>query len=211
VSERVVGPDDAALVRAWRAGDRRAASALVERHIDGVSRFFTTKAGAHADDLVQRTFLRVAEAFPTYREEAPFRAWLFGIARHVLFEYLRSRLRDARNDDDMRVSELVAIDPRASTLAAVRAEQRALVRALQRLPADAQILLELYYWEDFSIADIASVLSIPPGTVKSRLFKARGLLRDEVEAHPAPDSDDARSVRLQLADWLADVKERRPT
>lgn len=202
---------DAELVALWRGGDRRAASQLVERHIDAVTRFFTTKAGDRADDLVQRTFLRVAESFSTYRGDASFRAWLFGVARHVLFEHLRSRLRDARNDDEVRVSALVALDPRASTLAAVRAEQRALVRALQDLPVDVQILLELYYWEDLSVDEIAAVLGVPSGTVKGRLFRARGLLKDRVEAAPGGDAEEAKSLRLQLADWLSDVRARRPT
>ena len=78
-------PQDAAQLEAWRAGDQDAGEALIERHYASILRFFRTKAGEDADDLVQLTFLRCVEASERYRGDAGFRAFLFGIARNVLF------------------------------------------------------------------------------------------------------------------------------
>lgn len=177
--------DDAALLASWCAGDRDAGEALIGRHYAPVLRFFRTKAGPEADDLAQRTFLRCAEAGQRYRAEASVRAFLFGIARNVLLEHIRSRVRDGRVDPDFSVSSVLDLNPRASTLAFRKAEERRLVQALQQTPLETQIVLELYYWEDLSVDEVARVVDVPPGTVKSRLHRGRALLREALERAPA--------------------------
>ena len=67
-----------------------------------------------------------------------------------------------------------------ATIAARRAEQRVLVMALQRIPVELQILLELFYWEGLSIAELAEVVEIPVGTVKTRMRLAVTKLRAAV-------------------------------
>jgi len=198
---------DAELIEAWQAGDRKAAAQLIERHYDGVVGFFRTKAGDHADDLVQRTFLRLSEGLPTFRGDGSFRAFLFGIAKNVLFEHIRSRVRDGKAPD-LSASSILDLQPGAATLLSLRAEQRLLVGALQRIPVELQLALELYYWEELSIDELATVLDVPPGTVKSRLHRARELLRETMETTPSTPEDEA-SLRAQLASWLAGVREER--
>jgi len=194
--------DDDQLFRAWQAGDAAAGQALVERHYDAVVRFFRSKAGAEAHDLVQRTFLACAEARDRYRGDGSFRAFLFGIARNLLFEHIRGRVRDQRFDPDLSVRSIREMLPGVSTIMAERAEQQLLLEALQRIPVDLQILLELYYWEDLGVGEVASVVGVPAGTVKSRLHRARGLLREAMSAVPAsPEAQD--SVRRMLDAWAA--------
>jgi len=89
-------------------------------------------------------------------------------------------------------------------VAFARAQQRQLVQALQRLPVELQIALELYYWEELSIDEIAAAVEIPSGTVKSRLYRGRTLLREMIDNAP-PDSG-LTSVRNELAKWLADTR-----
>jgi len=191
---------DAELFAAWRAGDRTAGESLIERHYDAIARFFRTKAGEHADDLVQRTFLVCAEPGASFRGEGSFRSFLFGIARNVLYEHIRRRVRDGQPEPDFAASSIMDLAPGVATIAAQRAEQRLLVQALQNMPLESQLLLELYYWEDLSIDEVASVLSIPKGTVKSRLFAARSVLRDKMESM-ATTPEDARSVRALIQAW----------
>lgn len=155
--------DDRSLFEAWQAGDRDAGQALIERHFDAVLRFFQTKAGADAEDLVQRTFLACVEGGARFRGSSSFRAFLFGIARNVLLEHIRARTKARLVDDDFAVSSVIALQPGVSTLAFQRAEQRLLVQALQRIPLDLQLGLELHYWEDLSVAELAEVLGIPGG------------------------------------------------
>jgi RNA polymerase sigma-70 factor (ECF subfamily) len=174
--------DDAALLEGWSEGDRTCGEALVARHYESVLRFFRTKAGPDADDLAQRTFLRCVEAGKRFKGEASVRSFLFGIARNVLFEHIRSRVRDGKVDPDFGVSSILDLNPRASTLAFRKAEQRRLVQALQNTPLETQIVLELYYWEELSVDEVARVVEIPPGTVKSRLHRGRELLREQLGA-----------------------------
>lgn len=198
----MIEEDDGQLYDAWRAGERRAGEQLVERHYDAILRFFRTKAGPHADDLVQRTFLACAEPRGGFRGESSFRAYLFGVARNILLEFFRGRVRDARVDPDFTVSSAFELQPGPSTFAAQRAEQRLLVEALRRIPLEIQMTLELFYWEDLSVGELASVLQIPEGTVKSRLHRGRMLLKEAMEKLPSTPTE-RESVRLLLGDWAA--------
>jgi len=199
---------DVQLLESWRSGDESAGEALVGAHYDSVLRFFRTKAGDDADDLVQRTFLRCVEPRSTFRGLSTFRAFLFGVARNVLFEHIRSRVRDRKVDPDFGVSSILDLEPRASTLAFEKAEQRQLVHALQLLPVDIQLTLELYYWEELSVDEVAEALEIPPGTVKSRLHRGRTLLRDAIDNAPADAG--MHSVRAQLDAWVSEVRSQHP-
>lgn len=192
-------PSDERLLQAWSNGDAAAAQALIERHFDAITRFFRTKAGAQAQDLTQQTFLRCAEARARYSGKATFRAFLFGIARNVLFEHYREKSR-GRADPDFRVTGVADLSPGAFSMLGARDEQRLLVQALQRLPMDLQSVLELYYWEEMGIEDLAAVFEIPPGTVKSRLHRARKLLRETLDQVPA-DDETRRSVKVILDCW----------
>ena len=181
-------PHDTELLERWRAGDTSAGEALLQENYDPVLRFFRTKSGEDADDLVQRTFLRCFETGCKYTGASSFRAFLFGVARNVLHEYVRSRVRDRKVDPDFGVSSILDLNPRASTVAFARAEQRQLVNALQQLPVDLQMTLELHYWEELSVDEVAEALSVPPGTVKSRLHRGRNLLRELIDQAPPESS-----------------------
>lgn len=145
--------DDVELLRAWRSGDEAAGEALIGAHYDAILRFFRTKAGEDADDLAQRTFLRRVEPRNEYQGLATFRAYLFGIARNVLLEYIRIRVRDRKVDPEFSVGAVLDPSPRASTAAFAKVEQRQLVLALQQLPLDLQVTLELFYWEELSVEE----------------------------------------------------------
>jgi RNA polymerase sigma factor (sigma-70 family) len=69
-----------------------------------------------------------------------------------------------------------------SRIVALRQEQHAVLAALHELPLDLQIALELYYWEELTVGEVAQVLEVPEGTVKSRLHRARQLLRERLDA-----------------------------
>lgn len=196
--------DDIDLYRAWVGGDRKAGSALIERHFPAIERFFASKTqGGAADDLVQQTFLRCVQApRDSFRAEGSFRAFLFGIAKNVLFEHIRARTRGQREVPDFAVSTIVDLMPGASTLLARQSETRLLVMALQRIPLELQLLLELYYWEEMPLSELAEVFEVPAGTIKSRLFRARNLVREAMEALPGSE-DEQRGARTLLQSWLA--------
>lgn len=194
---------DEELLAAWRGGDAHAGRELFERHIDSLSRFFRSKVGDAREDLIQATFLSCVEARDKVRDGTKFRAYLFRIGRNKLYDYLLSAKRGVERPDPLTHSVLdLGISP-SSIVAAGQREQQ-LVTALQNVPLEFQMLLELHYWEGMSTADLAEVLAIPRGTVKTRLLRARTLVRDalaRVQRKPVSELADA-----DLAGWLASVR-----
>lgn len=191
---------DAALLAAWQGGDLGAGEALFARHFDAVLRFFRFKAADACDELVQRTFTACLEKRDALRDAASFRAFLFGIAR---FELLRHYQRAAgKREIDLGAVSLVDLDPSPSRIAARNEEQRLLADALRRIPVDLQVVIELHYWEELSTAEIADVLGIPPGTVKSRLRRAREALEQRLRANALS----AARVQSTLAHLEADLR-----
>jgi RNA polymerase sigma factor (sigma-70 family) len=166
---------DEALLDAWQRGDRKAGHELFERHFESIRRFFVNKVGAELEDLVQRTFLGCLEAHHRFAGRASFRAFLFGVANNVLREHYRARLRAARNDrfDDFSVADM---SPGPSTALVRKREQRLVLEALRHIPLDAQVILELYYWERLSGPQLAEIFGIPEDTARSRLRRAKELL-----------------------------------
>lgn len=200
---------DSDLLLAWKDGDLNAAEVLVTRYYDAIVRFFATKAGPEADDLVQQTFLRCGEGAGRYQGTHSVRAFLFGIARNVLYEHIRRKMRDRKSEPDFRESALLDLTPGVSTQANQRAETRALVRALQQIPLESQVLLEAYYWDHLKVADLAAIFNVPPGTIKSRLYHARSELKHAI-THLPPELGEQESVRLMVAQWLGEVRTQRP-
>lgn len=196
MTEHVTDQD---LFNAWQAGDRDAGEALISKHYDAIEGFFRHKLPARSGDLVQRTFLVCAESASRFRGEGSFRAFVFGIARNVLYEALRGLKRDNLHEDFNALS-LHDLAPGVSTLARRNAEQRLLVEGLRRIPLELQVLLELYYWEHLSVAELASAFGIPQGTVKSRLHRARTALREAME-QAATTHEERRSVASLVASW----------
>jgi RNA polymerase sigma factor (sigma-70 family) len=171
--------DDLTLVDAWRAGDREAGDVLFRRHFDGVSRFFRNKFSAGTDDLIQQTFAALLEGRERLANGASFRSYLFGIAHNVMRTHLRTLARE--NSFDPTSSAIVALDPSASAMLNERQEQHLLLLALRQIPLEAQVVLELVYWEHLNAAEIAKVLDVPHSTMRSRIQRARQLLLDAIQ------------------------------
>lgn len=172
---------DDELLRAWADGDQGAGASLYRRYFDALYRFFRTKAPDAYEDLVQVTMMECMRSKERYRGDAPFRAFLFAVARNCLLHHFRSRGRD-RLDFDASRSSVADLDPRPSTIVGRNAESTRLLEAMRRVPLDLQVVLELHYWEELSTAELATVLEIPQGTVKSRLRRAREALRAALDA-----------------------------
>lgn len=202
---------DQELLLAWRDGDEDAGNALVRRHFPVIFRFFRSKITEGVEDLAQRTFLGCVESADAYRGDASFRAFVLGIARKQLLLHFRTRYRREAVFDPATLSLQEVAPPSGgspSALIAARDEERLLVAALRRLPVDFQIAVELFYWEELPIAEIADVLEVATGTVKSRLGRARDMLRRHVadlassDALAVATTDDldrwARSLRRRF-------------
>lgn len=198
--DRAAERSDDDLLAGWHAGDARDGQWLWERHSRSVLRFFRNKvSGPVAMDLAQRTIESGLRAQLPIRS---FRCYLLGIARHELLDHLRAEQRQKRRDTDL---ERLVIDDQVANpeqWVCDKREKRALLRALRRLPLPTQIVLELRYWERLSDREIAEVLEVPIGTVKSRIAAGRTTLKDLL-AELASSPDQLQSTLDSLDSWAS--------
>jgi RNA polymerase sigma factor (sigma-70 family) len=127
-----------------------------------------------AREILQDVWLRVIRGIPRLRDPSKLRAWLFGIARRTVMDRLRQRYAESRTED-VDVEEIVA-EPRADDID----DLDVLDRALELLPLLEREAVTLFYLQELSLVEIAEALKIPVGTVKSRLFRGRRLLRQRM-------------------------------
>ncbi len=174
--------EDAALMARVRANDDRAAfAALVRRHEKMLLNFFA-RSGVQYDceDLVQQTFLRLYRYRNRYEARAKFTTYLFMMAKQVWIDELRRRKRHER-----LVSGLTA-EPQPTFATSEAADSAAaggmdLPRALASLPEALRLVVELGVYQQLPYAEVAEILGIPVGTVKSRMFHALARLREFLE------------------------------
>jgi RNA polymerase sigma-70 factor (ECF subfamily) len=189
-------PKDRELLERWRCGDNQAGSQLVKRHFEALHRFFSNKARGHEEDLIQQTFVSCVEARDAFRGESTFRAYLFGLARFQLLTHYRKRHRGVELDFIATSVRDLGTSP---TGALARRQERDLLElALQQLPVDQQIALELTYWQELSAPEVAEVLGVPENTVYTRIWRAKRHLRAALEQ--LSDSAGERKQALALLD-----------
>ena len=149
-------------------------------HLDGAYNLarWLTRNPDDAEDMVQEAYLRAFRFFDTLRS-ADSRAWLLSIVRNTCYTWLQqNRPGDlaAPFDEDIHSGESDSADP--ATLALKRASHRMLKEALEELPAEFREVVVLRDLEGFSYKEIAEIAKIPPGTVMSRLARARQRLKE---------------------------------
>lgn len=191
--------DDRELLARWAQGRQRAGDKLARRNYPSLHRFFELKAPEAADDLTQATMLACLEAHARYQGDAPFKSYLFGIARRQLLLYLRSKERHERMLG-FRQAQGPDTVLTPSRCAALRQEQTAMLLGLTSLTVQLQMTVQLYYWEGMKVADIARVFAVPPSTITTRLARARQLVRKRVESGPLRRK--ASAVSEDFERWL---------
>lgn len=173
---------DAALIAAARSGEHAAFGELVRRHQRAAIRVAAVALGSatDADDVAQEAFVKAHAALDRFRADAPFRPWLFRIVTNTA----RTRLRGQGRQRALAIREAsrAAVGGPAPDEIAVRhAEREAVVDALNRLRPDDRLVLTYRWYEELSETEMAEALGCRRGTVKSRLSRAMGRLRTELE------------------------------
>jgi RNA polymerase sigma-70 factor (ECF subfamily) len=181
-----VGPGERFLVWRMKRGDGDACRELIRRHHGSVYGYLR-RLGADeslAEDLTQETYARAWSRIGTLRTSTSLRAWLLTIARNEFFQWVRTRRPETtglepveRRDDDPGVEHAMTRDE----------ADLGLRRAVASLAAELQETVALHYFQELSLREVAAILGLPGGTVKSRLHRALRDLRGLLESEEAKD------------------------
>lgn len=169
---------DEYLILLAQAGNRAAFGRLAARWTPRLLAFAARSTGSSeaAKDAIQETWASAVGALGRLQDPARFPAWIYAIAARKCTDAVRAKYRGRRIASAMEdAAGLVAPTPSDADA------HLDLAAALQRLPPDQRVAVALLYGEDMSVAEIAAVTGVPPGTVKSRLSAARQALRGFLE------------------------------
>ena len=182
--------EDVRLMRLVGQGDHDAFRQLVEKHQGPVVGTIAKMLGnaSEAEDLAQQVFIRIWKSAARYRPEARFTTWMFTIARNLVFNEIRRRsrrkqvsleeteetIRHAMPDPDVRPPDEDALQHEL---------WKAIDGAIQALPQKQRLAVVLRRYENLPYEDIAAVLKVSLPAVKSLLFRARTILKQELKVY----------------------------
>lgn len=168
--------DETELIRLSQAGHGEAFGQLVERYKTKVFSlaYGLTRDRATADDLAQEIFIKVYFALPKFRFQSEFGTWLYRVAVNHIRDYLRKSKHRRRDLPLEKVPEIrMATENRSGEVGREEELREVVLRAVDRLPEKHRVILTLRDVQGFSYEEIGRVLGLSPGTVDSRLFRAR--------------------------------------
>jgi RNA polymerase sigma-70 factor, ECF subfamily len=175
-AEVLHGRSDAALIEAVAGGDRSAMHALYARHHARIYRFLVrlTSDASLAEELVSDVFFAVWRDAARFAGKSEPSTWMLAIARHKAFTALKRRHHE-------RLTEAMAdaiVDPADGAETMIERDDRsAAIRAcLARLSPDHREVIDLVYYHDKSVEEVAEITGVPRSTVKTRMFYARKCL-----------------------------------
>ncbi len=184
---------DEQLARGVQRGHTSDLALLVERHHSPLLGFLYRLTGgdrALAEDLTQEAFLRVLRSIQQYQTARPFKPWLYAIAVNVARDHFKRA--ETRHAVTLTDDELLALPDPIDLEETIVVDGPRLASAISALPGQQREAIILRYYQDLSLAEMASVLSIPIGTVKSRLSlglrQLRLSLKDEAVCHTSMNS-----------------------
>ncbi len=194
--------EDTALLEQCRRGDMQAFGSLVAKYQDRVFNVILRicQNPADAEELAQETFLKALEGIETFRGRSRFYTWLFRIAVNAAISHQRraGRIRFHPLPDVDGMAQPAPLhgaaglgrrprDPRPDQAAITRENHQCVLRALTDLEEEFRVVVVLRDIEDMDYKQIARVLDVPAGTVKSRLHRGRLILREKLSAMQVED------------------------
>ena len=159
-----------------RAGDREAWATVVRDHaglVNGILRGAYRLSAHDAEDAFQEVFTRLYLNLGELREDRALPGWIAQVTRNVAIDTIRLRRREVAGDD--QIEETTYDEPYEQVIEAMSVRN-----ALGRLPDQQREMLERFFVKDQSYRTMAEELSVPTGTIASRISRALAMLRDEV-------------------------------
>ena len=174
------------------AGQDAALNDLMARHASPVFHFLCRMVSDEddANDLAQETFVRVFRSRTAFRTSEKFSTWLYTIAANLARNHFRWRTRHPNvsleaetGESEQTLGSTLPANAPAPNEQALAAERAAAVRAaVGKLPAELREAIVLCEWEERSMAEAATILATTPKAVESRLYRARGILREKLKS-----------------------------
>jgi RNA polymerase sigma-70 factor (ECF subfamily) len=178
---------DTQLVKASQQGDQRAYSLLVQRHQRLVFNMVLRMLQDYeeASEITQDTFLAAWHGLPSFRGEARFTSWLYRIAFNCSLKQLERRRRERSLQENMEAEQIlegINRQQRVDEILELRAQQAIVREQIAQLPPRYRSVLILRHLQEMTYEEIADSLTMPIGTVKTQLFRARQLLKERLLA-----------------------------
>ena len=178
---RLSAQTDEQLMKRASQGNERAFEELYNRHVRRLQGFFKRRLAGDADlaaDFTHDAFLRLYAARERYREGKDVRAWLYTIAYNLIKNHYRNQftiVNDAKGD--VAADSAIEVELDAAIL------HDALSDVLRSMPEPLAMLFSLHYEEELTIPQIAQIIQLPEGTVKSRLHKAMTTIKTKLKQY----------------------------
>ena len=169
---------DEVLIARIAGGDRLAMQVLYARHHVRVFRFILrlTRNETTAEDMISEVFLEIWRSAAKFEGRSAVTTWMLSIARFKALSALRKRSEEELDDDAAEQIEDQADDPEVSL---AKKDKGALLReALSALSAEHREVIDLVYYHEKSVDEVAGIVGIPAATVKTRMFYARKKLSE---------------------------------
>ena len=172
--EEYIVADDRQLVALATEGDAQAFEYLFQRYRDSIRRLFALRTGNgdDADDLLQETFVKVYINIHRYSADYTFGQWIYTIARNTFIDFARKR-QDALPLDERYAVPVESSAPTPEERVISIQQRSQLDGYMANMSADYRQLIELRFFDELSYEEISQRLSIPLGTVKTRIHRAR--------------------------------------
>src|SRR6478735_4388782 len=168
---------DLELIAQWKAGDQRAATALVQRHAQALARFAVSSGERNeVDELVQDTFVRAFNSLEGFRGDSSFRTWLFTIQRRLLLDRRRSEKR--RRDKDELQEDDASTEYDALDSVVADETQKRLQTAVKRLSPTQREVFSLRIAEGMSYKEIAEAVGTTEGAARVHYHNAMRAVKE---------------------------------
>ncbi|MDH4155767.1 MAG: RNA polymerase sigma factor [candidate division Zixibacteria bacterium] len=183
VNKAYEGVAERKLVEAAQNGDHKAFGKLVRAHQKRLFRYIYGLTGSFdsTEDIVQDAFIKAFNAIKTFRTEYAFYPWLSTIARNLAYNHIRrEEKKQSLEDLQDKGFDPVAVDLGPLDALLEGENNKRFYKALMAMPVKYRSVFVLRHFEGMDYAQIASYLKIPPGTVDSRLYRARQILMKDL-------------------------------
>lgn len=175
------------IIQKARDGDMEAFAEIVKVYQNRIYNLALKmlKGSEDAQDATQDIFLKIYTNLRDYREESQFSTWVYRISLNTCLDKLRQKKRERKQFNSKPMDEMkeISIGEEVRALEEIietNELKRAMIHAIEELPAKYQTVLLLYHQQECSYQEIADILDIPIQTVGTQLYRAKGLLRKKL-------------------------------